>query len=52
VSSSSQIAFGYLIGIQESSLIEVMAALTLGFIRAVTENQIWWRIAVPTNAWP
>lgn len=30
----------------------VIALTTAGFIRAVTENQAWCRIAVPTNAHP
>jgi hypothetical protein len=30
----------------------VIAAVTVLVIRAVTENQALWRIAVPTNAHP
>lgn len=37
--SSSQTALGYLIGVQASSSMRVMAALTEAFIRTVMENR-------------
>jgi len=38
-SPSSQTAFGYLIAIQSSSLMPVIALVTAGFILAVMENR-------------
>lgn len=51
-SASSQIAWGYLIATQSSSAMLAIAAVTVLVIRAVTENQAFFRIAVPTNAHP
>ena len=37
---------------RERAAVFAIAAVTDGVIRAVTENQAWWRSAVPTNAHP
>ena len=44
-------AVASLIGVQAAGSIAVIAALTWGFIRAVTENQAPARVAAVTNAW-
>src|SRR6059058_5229472 len=50
-SCSSHTAWGYLIGVHALGSIEVIAALTAGFIRAVTENHAPARRAVEMKAW-
>ncbi len=49
---ASHTALGYVIGVQASSSMEAIAALTLGSIRAVTEYHALCRSAVPTKAHP
>jgi hypothetical protein len=51
-SSSSQIAFGYRIGVHAASPIEAMAALTVGVVRAVTENRAPARRAAAATSYP
>jgi hypothetical protein len=51
-SSSSKTALGYSMGCHACVGMLVIAAVTVAVIRAVTENQVLWRRAVPTNAWP
>lgn len=51
-SASSETALGYSIACHAVSSMLVIALTTLGFMRAVTENHVWWRSAVPTNAHP
>jgi hypothetical protein len=43
---------GYSMGCHACVGMLVIAAVTVAVIRAVTENQVPWRRAVPTNAWP
>ena len=50
-SSSSQIAFGYLIGIHADSLIPEIALTTAGFILIVIETRAPPRRAAATTSW-